>query len=1006
MAGKPVFQEGVGNFIIRGLLSGVLAQPGNQSVAWLLRLIIDDRSPDIAGLQAQVSQLGADLKAIAKQLKDIDEELKKIGLEQQWLALVKDVDPIVLALEDKLEAMATLKSGDVKKADELAEWSRENARLHLITIRSCLDTGTLANPGRPGLLRLYALKCLQVSRESLAYGPRVTGAGSPLDSGYRDLENYFRDMINLQIQLVTLGVNGWLAADAREDGRREAKALIANFQTYLDQECQEFLWAVESYVVGYCRDDALLDLFRESIANADPIRRADDFVADYRYDVSADGKSMGRKLVETFRARVWGATSTNKTLDTTSFVPLPGGGAGEHLVSNTGFGLSSPFHVPLSPTSTWHVVFPPDEGGQQWSLFRHSFVDPPDGTWSLVAANPDGGTFDTLIDPFAGDAYYYNATIQASSARYVFDEDAAPSRYRVTLTTRTQIVLHTDVYGIVVDVRGLEHEYNPFYEPMTLETWVRPDGIGTVMARALWSIRPHKHADGGSFALALGPNFIPYAVLGGAASWDDKHDEWFTTATSTNHITINDGQWHHLAATLHHSKDFASREVKLYLDGEPLPVETSGDFRLNMQSVKWEHSVVLLGGPPLDVKEFPNGFEPPYFSGTLSESRLWKTTRSGEDIRSSMRRRAAGNEPGLTGLWNLDFGSMSDRAGALPNGTFAGDGSGKGAFVRMERDWLVPPHDAPWRAGAEPDPDPSLTVWGSTTYLGFRKGNNTLQLLASADWKTWSPVLKLLPPPFQGSPALAIGFDYHGTAMLLAFRSADGTNALAFSTSSDGKVWTNARATGSTLRGTPAITPVSFPPPTLFRSNDASDTLWSFSPGSSPQQCAITLWGSPSLTFTGRHEYAAFRASDESHRLFLAKTGSSGSWRGQRGWPVVAPDGTTDIRLHGSPSLGSPLRLGSDMLTVAFNWQGDLWIATVNPDSVHGEFITAVSLLQVKLEGAMTAVRLLGSPSLLVDRDDFRLAFRTEERDTFCVIRSADGSKWSDPVYISQFMFS
>jgi signal transduction histidine kinase/CheY-like chemotaxis protein/ligand-binding sensor domain-containing protein len=81
--------------------------------------------------------------------------------------------------------------------------------------------------------------------------------------------------------------------------------------------------------------------------------------------------------------------------------------------------------------------------------------------------------------------------------------------------------------------------------------------------------------------------------------------------------------------------------VKLYYNGQPAG---SDPYAGSLAGIGKSNN--YLGRP---VGEMVNGLK-----GSLDEVRVWKTSRTGEEIRGNMGRRMEGHEPGLLALWNFD----------------------------------------------------------------------------------------------------------------------------------------------------------------------------------------------------------------------------------------------------------------------------------------------------------------------------------------------------------------
>jgi hypothetical protein len=196
----PTTEGGITKVILQGVMSGVLSQIGNQGAGWILRMVIEDDTTRLEQLRQEVETIQEELVAIGKELENIEVKIDDLRLNQDWLDRTRDVEHVQDKLKAQLWTLGHLKAGDKEGGDEAAKWARKHGMEQLGTVHSRMVTEySVPNPGQPGLLRLYAIKCLQANQAAPDYGRRVVGAGSPLDRGYRDFENYFRSMINLEV---------------------------------------------------------------------------------------------------------------------------------------------------------------------------------------------------------------------------------------------------------------------------------------------------------------------------------------------------------------------------------------------------------------------------------------------------------------------------------------------------------------------------------------------------------------------------------------------------------------------------------------------------------------------------------------------------------------------------------------------------------------------------------------------------------------------------------------
>jgi len=139
-------------------------------------------------------------------------------------------------------------------------------------------------------------------------------------------------------------------------------------------------------------------------------------------------------------------------------------------------------------------------------------------------------------------------------------------------------------------------------------------------------------------------------------------------STGSTNVSVNDGQWHHLAVTWESSPD---GELTILKDGI---IVFSGALQAG-NSIPAEGAVVL--GQDQDV--VGGNFDPNQaFNGLLDEVRIWSKARTPEDIQKDMYHQLTGDEGSLISYWTFD--DLPDRA---PNG-MTGDykeNGGNHAFV-------------------------------------------------------------------------------------------------------------------------------------------------------------------------------------------------------------------------------------------------------------------------------------------------------------------------------------
>ncbi|MBD2301198.1 LamG-like jellyroll fold domain-containing protein [Nostoc sp. FACHB-190] len=127
-------------------------------------------------------------------------------------------------------------------------------------------------------------------------------------------------------------------------------------------------------------------------------------------------------------------------------------------------------------------------------------------------------------------------------------------------------------------------------------------------------------------------------------------------SSGANTIILN--QWHHIAGT------YDGQEMKLYIDGIEKAKQTLAGNNIN-----YNPENDLLFGMYKDNDEFHT------FAGKIAEIRLWKITRTQQEIQNNLSQRLVGSESGLVGYWPLNEGSNNlahDRTSKSNHGTITG----------------------------------------------------------------------------------------------------------------------------------------------------------------------------------------------------------------------------------------------------------------------------------------------------------------------------------------------
>ncbi len=167
--------------------------------------------------------------------------------------------------------------------------------------------------------------------------------------------------------------------------------------------------------------------------------------------------------------------------------------------------------------------------------------------------------------------------------------------------------------------------------PQTVEAWVRVDQDTAASRTGIISAFTGPYtadAQKGDWAL--------FTDGGGKLWWYEKNAKGqYSSAKGT---TIKTGEWTHVAITRDEGV------IKYYING--------------IEAASVESEKIVLGEtsskvPTLGYCEY-GGENYNYLDGALGDVRLWSTTRTPEEIRSTMYKELEGTEEGLLSCWNLN----------------------------------------------------------------------------------------------------------------------------------------------------------------------------------------------------------------------------------------------------------------------------------------------------------------------------------------------------------------
>jgi len=166
--------------------------------------------------------------------------------------------------------------------------------------------------------------------------------------------------------------------------------------------------------------------------------------------------------------------------------------------------------------------------------------------------------------------------------------------------------------------------------PQTVEAWVKVDKDSAASRTGIISAFTGPYtadAQQGDWAL--------FTDGGGKLWWYEKNAKG--QYSSAKGVSIKTGDWVHVAITR------AEGTIKYYINGSEVATNT-GNIVLDTASSKI---------PTLGYCEY-GGENVNYLDGALGDVRLWSTTRTPEEIRSTMYKELTGTETGLMSCWKLD----------------------------------------------------------------------------------------------------------------------------------------------------------------------------------------------------------------------------------------------------------------------------------------------------------------------------------------------------------------
>ena len=207
---------------------------------------------------------------------------------------------------------------------------------------------------------------------------------------------------------------------------------------------------------------------------------------------------------------------------------------------------------------------------------------------------------------------------------------------------------------------------------LSLEAWIHPTGYGEFGPSGFGRI-----FDRESFLLFLNDQSPFYADQ--SLVFFIRQADGTSTARYSIPESIQLNQWTHVAVTYDGKSD-----VRFYINGEPVPVNTPAD-----DTVFAPLRGPILSSPEEDLYFGQNRSGDRGFQGRLDELRVWNRVRSPEEIADSFQRPLFGYEPGLVGYWPVieaRRNRLVERSGLSNHASFEGARWAEGILPGLAED--------------------------------------------------------------------------------------------------------------------------------------------------------------------------------------------------------------------------------------------------------------------------------------------------------------------------------
>jgi len=252
---------------------------------------------------------------------------------------------------------------------------------------------------------------------------------------------------------------------------------------------------------------------------------------------------------------------------------------------------------------------------------------------------------------------------------------------------------------------------------LTMETWVKPDGIGQPGPGASLI---HQHSVGSRYSLGLGaPAALvfngrdEYIDFGSVLNVNGKNwsiELWFRCDRIQGHnilynkeslyeAAVNDGyfqyawqpHWHWDGGTSFPVREGKWYHVAVVYDGQTQSIYRNGKRIYN----RLQRGSIASNNKKLRIAARGTRSPWAWFQGQIDEFRIWDTARRPEQIQADLQRRLKGDERHLVGYWHFENRTAHDFSGRKHHGKLIGAPRNPGCFAQVGDKAVSWKHDLP-----------------------------------------------------------------------------------------------------------------------------------------------------------------------------------------------------------------------------------------------------------------------------------------------------------------------